>query len=105
MRRRRLGIAQRSIPEAAVARNIFAKKHLPALPTAEVSSQLRIQKQTQLKVNPVQCSKSAPRQQHAKVRRIITELDAKNQVLNLGLQGTTPAVSVPPTAAHGNLLF
>ncbi|GBP65235.1 hypothetical protein EVAR_49035_1 [Eumeta japonica] len=29
----------------ALARNIFAKTHLPALPTAEVSSQMRVQEQ------------------------------------------------------------
>ncbi|GBP20349.1 hypothetical protein EVAR_10614_1 [Eumeta japonica] len=42
MRRRRLGSAQRSIPEAALARNIFAKTHLSALPTAELSSEMRV---------------------------------------------------------------
>ncbi|GBP09500.1 hypothetical protein EVAR_76521_1 [Eumeta japonica] len=34
MRRRRVGRAQRSIPERALVHNIFAKTHLPALPTA-----------------------------------------------------------------------
>ncbi|GBP24104.1 hypothetical protein EVAR_27328_1 [Eumeta japonica] len=35
MRRCWLVSAQHSNPEAALARSIFAKKHLPALPTAE----------------------------------------------------------------------
>ncbi|GBP54177.1 hypothetical protein EVAR_43202_1 [Eumeta japonica] len=35
MRRRRLRSAQCSIPEAALAPNIFVKAHLPALPTTE----------------------------------------------------------------------
>ncbi|GBP68835.1 Phenoloxidase-activating factor 2 [Eumeta japonica] len=45
MRRRRLGSAQRSIPEAVFAYNIFAKTHLSVLPTTEVSSDLRLQEQ------------------------------------------------------------
>ncbi|GBP81639.1 hypothetical protein EVAR_63844_1 [Eumeta japonica] len=33
-------------PEAALARNILAKTNLPVLPTAEVSSQMRVQEQS-----------------------------------------------------------
>ncbi|GBP79110.1 hypothetical protein EVAR_54470_1 [Eumeta japonica] len=41
MRRRRSGGAQRSILKAVWARNIFAKIHLHALPSAEVSTHIR----------------------------------------------------------------
>ncbi|GBP91625.1 hypothetical protein EVAR_54536_1 [Eumeta japonica] len=45
MRRRRLQNAQHSNPEAALTCSIFAKEHLPELPTTEVSSEKRVQKQ------------------------------------------------------------
>ncbi|GBP00406.1 hypothetical protein EVAR_964_1 [Eumeta japonica] len=52
VRRRQLGSAWHLIPEAALARNIFANTHPPALPTAEVSSQMRAQDQIEVASEP-----------------------------------------------------